>query len=124
MHGERPVTIGYGTIDPHRAIPNVAGRILATASARSKRRANLRLDHMKQVVAPPVKVMRGRKVDLNQVQRRGQNSVIQVQAHGRRRVAAVPDVPPRPTKKRITSTPTSTTWQARSTAEPCRRTAR
>jgi hypothetical protein len=94
MHGERPVTIGYGSIDPHRAIPMAPVESWQPLQQEANDVANLRLDHMKQVVAPPTKVKRGRQVDLTQVQRRAQNSVIQVQAMDDVEWAEVPDVPP------------------------------
>jgi len=40
--------------------------------------ANLRLDYMKNGVAPPAKVVRGQKIDLTQVNSRGPNRVVMV----------------------------------------------
>jgi hypothetical protein len=89
-----PSSSATASVDPHRALSDVAGRIWQPLQQEANDVANLRLDHMKQVVAPPVKVKRGRKVDLTQVQRRAQNSVIQVQAMDDVEWAEVPDVPP------------------------------
>jgi hypothetical protein len=94
QHGERPVTIGAGALEAHRPYPMSPVESWQQLQQEANDVANLRLDHMKQVVAPPVKVMRGRKIDLNQVQRRGQNSVIQVQKMEDIEWAEVPDVPP------------------------------
>jgi hypothetical protein len=93
-HGERPIVIGAGELEAHRPYPMAPVESWQQLQQEANDTANLRLDHMKQVVAPPVKVMRGRKVDLNQVQRRAQNTIIQVQNMDDIEWAEVPDVPP------------------------------
>lgn len=93
-HGERPIVIGAGELEAHRPYPMAPVESWQQLQQEANDTANLRLDHMKQVVAPPVKVMRGRKVDLNQVQRRAQNTIIQVQNMEDIEWAEVPDVPP------------------------------
>jgi hypothetical protein len=94
QHGERPVTIGYGTLEAFSIYPMSPVESWQPLQQEANDTANLRLDHMKRVVAPPVKVMRGRKVDLNQVQRVGQNTVIQVQSQEDIEWQQIADVPP------------------------------
>jgi hypothetical protein len=94
QHGERPVIIGYASVDAHRPYPMSPVESWQPLQQEANDVANLRLDHMKQVVAPPVKVKRGRKVDLTQVQRRAQNSVVMLQDMADVEWAEVPDVPP------------------------------
>lgn len=94
QHGERPVVIGYGELESHRAIPMSPVEAWQPLQQEANDVANLRLDHMKQVVAPPVKVKRGTKIDLKQVQRRAQNAVVMLQNMEDVEWAQVPDVPP------------------------------
>jgi hypothetical protein len=78
LGGERPVTIGYGSLDAHQPIPMSPVESWQQLQQEANDLANLRLDHMKQVVSPVTKVKRGRQVDLQQVQKRGPNSVVMV----------------------------------------------
>ena len=74
--GERPVTIGFGSLDAHQPIPMSPVETWQQLQQEANDLANLRLDHMKQVVSPVTKVKRGRQVDLQQVQKRGPNTVL------------------------------------------------
>lgn len=91
--GERPIVIGYGALESHRAYPMSPVESWQQMQAEINDQVNLRLDHMKQVVAPQMKVVRGRKVDLSQVQRRGPNGIIMVQSPEDVESFPVPDVP-------------------------------
>jgi hypothetical protein len=74
--GERPVTIGFGSLDAHTPIPMSPVETWQQLQQEANDLANLRLDHMKQVVSPITKVRRGRQVDLQQIQKRGPNTVV------------------------------------------------
>jgi hypothetical protein len=93
QHGERPVSIGYGSLEPHRVFPMSPVESWQPLQQQVNDSTNLRLDHVKQVVNPPSKVKRGRQIDLKAVQRRGQGGVIQVQDMGDLEWAEIPDVP-------------------------------
>ncbi len=92
--GERPVVIGFGSLEPHRPYPMSAVESWQQIQQEINDNVNLRLDHMKQVVTPLAKVKRGQKVDLKQVQARGSNSNI-VMLNNMDDVdwAQIPDVP-------------------------------
>lgn len=78
MCGERPIVIGYGSFEAFRATPMALAESLQQMQMETNDQTNLRLDHMKNVVTPPAKVVRGKHVDLQQVQARGPNRVVQV----------------------------------------------
>jgi hypothetical protein len=93
FHGERPVVIGYGSLDPHRAIPMSAVESWQGLQQEANDAANLRQDHIKQAVSPPAKVKRGRKIDYTAVQRRGQSGIITVQEMDDIEWAEIPPIP-------------------------------
>jgi hypothetical protein len=78
LGGERPIVIGYGTIDSHRLFPQSPVETWQQLQQEGNDIANLRLDQMKHVVSPIAKVKRGRSVDIAQIQRRGPNTVLMV----------------------------------------------
>jgi hypothetical protein len=74
--GERPYVIGLGALETHRPIPMAPAESWQQLQQEANDITNLRLDQMKQVVTPITKVKRGRQVDLEQVMRRGQDTVV------------------------------------------------
>src|SRR5207245_2544061 len=76
--GERPIVIGVGAIEAFKVHPMSPVESWAPLQQEVNDAANLRLDHMKQIVSPPTLVKRGKKVDLKAVQGRGPNRVIMV----------------------------------------------
>lgn len=93
MHGERPIVIGTGALEPHRPYPMSSVESWQPLQQEINDSTNLRLDHMKQIVTPPMIVVRGRKVDVEQVSRRGPNSIIMVQGAGDATPMELPDTP-------------------------------
>lgn len=91
--GDRPVVLGYGAFEPHRVFPMSAVESWQPLQMEANDIANLRLDHMKHLVSRPMKVKRGAKVDLQQVQRRGPGSVILVNSMEDIEPEDMPDVP-------------------------------
>lgn len=69
--GERPVTGGYGSIEPHEAFPTAAVTLWEQMQAELNDIVNLRLDIMKQALSPIAKVKQGRIFDWKQLQERG-----------------------------------------------------
>jgi hypothetical protein len=76
FYGERPYVIGFGALETHRPIPMAPAESWQQLQQEANDITNLRLDQMKQVVTPVTKVKRGRQVDLEQVMRRGQDTVL------------------------------------------------
>lgn len=91
--GERPVVIGYGAFEPHRVFPMAPVESWQPLQMEANDVANLRLDHMKLLVNRPMKIKRGAKVDLQQVQRRGPGSVILLNSMEDIEPEDMPDVP-------------------------------
>lgn len=76
--GERPIVIGYGTLESHKPYPMSQVEALQPLQQEINDSANLRLDHMKKTLDPPTIVKRGKKIDLDQVHRSGPNKTIMV----------------------------------------------
>lgn len=93
LSGERPVVIGFGTIEAFRPYPQSKVEALQNLQMELNDQVNLRTDHMKNVVTPPAKVRRGRKVDLTQVQKHGPNRIVMVQDMEDVEYWQPPDVP-------------------------------
>lgn len=76
--GERPLSLGYGSLEAFRIFPmsNVESWSQLQTEANDIR--NLSLDALKQNIMPVTKVVRGRNVDLEQLRRRGTGSAIMV----------------------------------------------
>ena len=91
--GERPVVIGYGELEAHRAFPMAPAESWQPMQAEINDQVNLRIDHMKRVVAPPMQIRRGQKVDTTQLQRMGPNGQIMVNNVGDVTPFEIPDVP-------------------------------
>ena len=78
QHGERPLALGYGSLEAFRIFPmsNVESWQMLQQETNDIR--NLTLDALKQNIMPVSKVVRGRNVDLDQLKRRGQGTSILV----------------------------------------------
>lgn len=92
--GERPYVIGLGALETHRPIPMSPAESWQQLQQEANDLTNLRLDQMKQVVTPVTKVRRGRQVDLEQVLRRGQDTVLMLTDMEDVEFDRPPDVPP------------------------------
>jgi hypothetical protein len=93
LHGDRPVTVGYSQLEPHKVYPISPVESWQPLQQEANDVANLRLDHMKMLVSRPMFVKRGAKVDLQQVQRRGPGSIVLVQSQEDVQPEEMPDVP-------------------------------
>lgn len=93
LSGERPYVIGTDQIEPHRAYVMSAVESWQPLQQEANDLTNLRLDYEKRIVSPPTKVARGRKVDLQQVQRRGPNGIILVENMDDVMPMEMPEVP-------------------------------
>jgi hypothetical protein len=78
QHGERPLALGYGSLEAFRIFPmsNVESWQMLQQETNDIR--NLTLDALKQNIMPVSKVVRGRNVDLDQLKRRGRGTSILV----------------------------------------------
>lgn len=76
--GERPLVLGYGSLEAFRIFPmsNVEAWQMLQQEANDIR--NLSLDSLKQNIMPVTKVVRGKNVDLDALKRRGQGTSIMV----------------------------------------------
>jgi hypothetical protein len=92
--GERPYVIGLGALETHRPIPMSPAESWQQLQQEANDVTNLRLDQMKQVVTPVTKVRRGRQVDIEQVMRRGQDTVVMLTDLEDVEFDRPPDVPP------------------------------
>lgn len=71
QHGERPLSMGYGSLEPHRIYPMSTATSLQQYQGELNEIANLSLDALKQNIIPVTKIKRGAGVDLDQVKKRG-----------------------------------------------------
>jgi hypothetical protein len=76
--GERPISIGYGSLESHRIYPMSPVESWQPLQLEVNDLRNLMLDATKQNVMPITKVRRGRQIDLDQVKRRSSGSSIMV----------------------------------------------
>ena len=76
--GERPLAMGYGSIEAFRIFPMASVEAWQMLQQESNDIRNLALDSLKQNIMPVTKVVRGRNVDLDQLKRRGQGTAIMV----------------------------------------------
>jgi hypothetical protein len=79
QHGERPISLGYASLESHRIYPMSPAESWQPLQIEVNDVRNLMLDATKQNVMPVSKVVRGRQVDLDQVRRRSSGSSILVQ---------------------------------------------
>lgn len=76
--GERPLTLGYGSLESHRIFPMAPVESWQMGQGQLNDLRNLTLDAVKQNVMPVSKVVRGKQVDLDQVRKRASGSSILV----------------------------------------------
>lgn len=76
--GERPVVMGYASIESHRIFPMSPVESWQQLQQEANDLANLTLDTVKMGVSPLAKVVRGRQVDLDALSRRGPNWTVLV----------------------------------------------
>lgn len=76
--GERPLVLGYGSLESHRLFPMSAVESWQMMQHEVNELVNLSLDAIKQNVMPVSKVRRGRQIDVDQVRKRSQGSSIMV----------------------------------------------
>jgi hypothetical protein len=76
--GDRPYTWGFGALETYRAYPMSPVESWQQLQQEANDLVNLRLDQAKKVVNPVAKVRRGRQVDIDAVQRSGQDGVVMV----------------------------------------------
>lgn len=76
--GERPLALGYGSLEAFRIFPMSNVESWQMLQQESNDIRNLALDSLKQNIMPVTKVVRGRNVDLDQLKRRGQGTAIMV----------------------------------------------
>lgn len=76
--GERPLALGYGSIEAFRIFPMSSVESWSQLQTEANDIRNLSLDALKQNIMPVTKVKRGRNVDLEQLRRRGTGSAIMV----------------------------------------------
>lgn len=79
QYGERPLAMGYGSLEAHRIFPMSPVESWQPLQNEVNDLRNLRLDATKQNVMPIAKVVRGRQIDLDQLKRRSTGSAIMVQ---------------------------------------------
>jgi hypothetical protein len=77
--GARPVTIGVGALDPFKIDPMAPIESWQPLQQEINDVVNLRLDTMKQSIAPLAKVRRGAGVDVRAIQNRTPDSVVYMQ---------------------------------------------
>jgi hypothetical protein len=78
QHGERPIALGYASLESHRIYPMSPAESWQPLQIEVNDVRNLMLDATKQNVMPVSKVVRGKQVDLDQVRRRSSGSSIMV----------------------------------------------
>lgn len=77
--GARPVTIGYGVLEPFKIDPMAPVESWTPLQQEINDIVNLRLDAVKQSIAPLAIVRRGMSVDIKAIQNRSPDSVVYVQ---------------------------------------------
>ncbi len=91
--GERPITMGYGSLEAFCVFPQAAVESWQPLQQEANDVRNLTLDAFKQNVMPVTKVLRGRQIDLDQLKRRGQGTSIMVTGKDDVTWERPPDVP-------------------------------
>ena len=74
--GERPLSLGYGSLESHRIYPMGPAESWQQYQQELNDIANLQLDSIKQNVMPVTKIVRGKMIDIDQVKRRSSGSAI------------------------------------------------
>lgn len=74
--GERPLVMGYGSLEPFRVFPTSPVESWQPLQQEINDVRNLSLDAVKQNVTPVTKVVRGRQIDIDQIKRRSHGTSI------------------------------------------------
>lgn len=77
--GARPVVIGVGALEPFKIDPMSPVEAWQELQREMNDLVNLRLDTLKQTIAPLAKVRRGRSVDIRAIQNRSPDTVVYMQ---------------------------------------------
>jgi hypothetical protein len=93
MRGERPIVFGVGSLEPHHVYPMSPVESWQQLQMEINDQTNLRLDHMKRAVTPPTKILRGKRVDINEVKRGGPNQTIMLDSMEDVMIENIPDLP-------------------------------
>jgi hypothetical protein len=80
--GARPIVIGVGALEPFKIDPMSPVESWQELQREMNDLVNLRLDTLKQTIAPLAKVRRGRSVDIRAIQNRTPDSVVYMQDMG------------------------------------------
>ncbi len=80
--GQRPIVIGYGALEPFTTDPLSPVQAWQPMQHEINDLVNLRLDTVKQTIAPAAIVRRGASVDVRAIQNRSPDSIIYVQKEG------------------------------------------
>jgi len=91
--GERPIVMGYGSLEAFCVFPQAAVESWQPLQQEVNDVRNLTMDAFKQNVMPVTKVLRGRQIDLDQLKRRGQGTSIMVTGKDDVTWERPPDVP-------------------------------
>lgn len=78
--GERPIIIGYGSLEAHKIFPMAPAESWQQLQIEANDLANLTLDTLKQNIAPIALVTRGRQVELDKLRARAPGTNILVQS--------------------------------------------
>ena len=78
--GERPYVRGVASVETHKAYPSAPVESWQQLQQEMNEITNLTLDARKMSISPITKVVRGRNIDMRQVQNRGPDSTIAVDA--------------------------------------------
>lgn len=78
--GERPIVIGYGSLEAHKIFPMAPAESWQQLQSEINDLANLTLDSVKLSIAPVAKVVRGRHVELDKLARRAPGTNILMSA--------------------------------------------
>lgn len=74
--GDRPLALGYGNLEAHRVYPMSPVESWQPLQVQTNDLRNLMLDAIKQNVMPISKVVRGKRIDMDQVKRRASGTSI------------------------------------------------
>lgn len=93
MGGDRPIVIGYGSLEAHRIFPTSTVESLGPMQMELNDIVNNRLDQMKELVRPTRKVVRGRNIDTEALKVGGNSGIVMVNAPEDVSWDRPPDVP-------------------------------
>ena len=80
--GARPIVVGVGALEPFKIDPMSPVESWQELQREMNDLVNLRLDTLKQTIAPLAKVKRGRSVDIRAIQNRSPDTVVYMQDMG------------------------------------------